>query len=100
MRLMRHLEDGCMVIAIFLVNAYLAVADDNAITLPIPSTPPKEISQRVSPSFAGFGIEPTSLFSYMGYDEPNSLTTNLLQNLLSYTGAPPHIRIGGNTQDN
>jgi hypothetical protein len=54
----------------------------------------------VSPSFAGFGIESTNLFSYMGYSSPNPLTTNLLANLAGYAGAPPHIRIGGNTQDN
>ncbi|KAI1269523.1 glycoside hydrolase family 79 protein [Xylariaceae sp. FL1019] len=89
-----------MLKCLLLIHAYLAAANENSIALSIPSTPPNEASHRVSPSFAGFGIEPTSLFSYMGYDQPNPLSTNLLQNLLNYTGAPPHIRIGGNTQDN
>ncbi|KAH6658256.1 hypothetical protein BKA67DRAFT_488302, partial [Truncatella angustata] len=53
----------------------------------------------INPSFAGFGIEPSNLFSFTGYDEPNALTFNLIDNLVSYTGKPPHVRLGGNTQD-
>ena len=59
----------------------------------------KNISQVVSPSFAGMGIEPTNLLAYTGADEPNLFSLNLLQNLANYTGIPPHIRFGGNTQD-
>lgn len=65
-----------------------------------PSAPAVGVSQIISPSFAGFGIEPSNLFSFTGGAEgPNELTTNLLQNLVDYTGVPPHIRLGGNTQD-
>ncbi|KAH7130431.1 glycoside hydrolase superfamily [Dendryphion nanum] len=58
------------------------------------------ISDRLDASFAGFGIEPSNLFSFTGgADDPNVFTVQLLQNLADYSGTPPHIRLGGNTQD-
>ncbi|KAH0292148.1 hypothetical protein KCU71_g15176, partial [Aureobasidium melanogenum] len=57
------------------------------------------ISQVVGPSFAGLGIEPSNLFSFTGGDTPNKLSINLLQHLTDYSGAPPHLRLGGNTGD-
>ncbi|GAB7351666.1 hypothetical protein MBLNU459_g2264t1 [Dothideomycetes sp. NU459] len=57
------------------------------------------ISQVLSPSFAGVGIEPSNLFSFTGDSQPNNLSITLLQNLADYAGAPPHVRIGGNTGD-
>ncbi|KAB8659295.1 hypothetical protein FH972_026184 [Carpinus fangiana] len=43
-----------------------------------------DVSQIISPSFAGMGIEPSNLFSFTGGDEVNTMTD---------------LRIGGNTQD-
>lgn len=60
---------------------------------------PTGASLPLAPSFAGLGIEPSNLFSFTGNESPNELTINLLQNLANYTGTPPHLRIGGNTQD-
>ena len=60
---------------------------------------PQGASNLINPSFAGFGIEPSNLFSFTGTDTPNDLTFNLLDNLAQYTGHPPHLRIGGNTED-
>ena len=57
------------------------------------------LSQVITPAFAGFGIEPSNLISFTGASEPNQLSLNLLQTLANYTGVPPHLRIGGNTQD-
>lgn len=57
------------------------------------------VSGKLSPSFAGMGIEPSNLFSFTGGSTPNQLSINLLQNLANYSGAPPHLRIGGNTGD-
>lgn len=57
------------------------------------------VSNAISPSYAGFGIEPSDLFVYTGTTSANQLTFNLLSNLANYTGAPPHIRIGGNAGD-
>ncbi|CAD0087797.1 unnamed protein product [Aureobasidium vineae] len=57
------------------------------------------ISQVVGPSFAGLGIEPSNLFSFTGGNTPNQLSINLLQHLTNYSGAPPHLRLGGNTGD-
>lgn len=42
------------------------------------------------------GIEPSNLYSYTGGSTTNALSVNLLNNLANYTGAPPHLRIGGN----
>jgi hypothetical protein len=64
-----------------------------------PSSPAQGVSRIISPSFAGFGIEPSNLFSFTGGAQENELTKNLLQNLVDYTGVPAHIRMGGNTQD-
>ncbi|EUC45449.1 glycoside hydrolase family 79 protein [Bipolaris oryzae ATCC 44560] len=60
---------------------------------------PKDASDYINPSFAGFGIEPSNLFSFTGGDQINQFSVKLLQNLADYSGAPPHIRLGGNTQD-
>jgi hypothetical protein len=57
------------------------------------------ISQPLSQSFVGFGIEPTNLFSFTGSDTSNAFSLQLFQNLADYSGSPPHIRLGGNTQD-
>ena len=65
---------------------------------PLP-TPPVGTSQVIGPSYAGFGIEPSNLYSYTGGSVTNALSVNLLKNLANYTGAPPHLRIGGNTED-
>lgn len=57
------------------------------------------ISQIVPPSFAGMGIEPTNLFSYLGYSKTNTFSIQLFQNLADFSGVPPQLRIGGNAQD-
>jgi hypothetical protein len=57
------------------------------------------VSNALDAAYAGFGIEPSNLFSFTGGDTANTLSVNLLQNLGNYAGIPPHIRIGGNTAD-
>ncbi|KAK6833263.1 glycoside hydrolase family 79 protein [Apiospora arundinis] len=76
----------------------LALAKDS-LPVTVSDTTPLGASAHVDPSFAGFGIEPSNLFSFMGQDEPNQMTLNLLDNLVKLTGRPPHFRIGGNTAD-
>lgn len=76
----------------------IAVAQ-GTLQLQLSASLPESTSDFISPSFAGFGIEPSNLFSFTGYENPNPLTFNLLDNLVSYTGYPPHLRIGGNTED-
>lgn len=83
--------------------AYAALTNAQAaITLAPPTAPGTagNVSQIVSPSFAGMGIEPSNLLSFTGYSKANQLSINLLNNLAGYTGAAPHLRIGGNTADN
>jgi len=76
----------------------LAAAQDT-VSLAITAKPTAGASKIISPSFAGFGIESSNLYSFTGGSSENQLTKNLLANLANYTGTPPHLRIGGNTQD-
>ena len=78
----------------------LAVAAaQGTLQLDFTASLPTDHSDYIDPSFAGFGIEPSNLFSFTGYASPNALTFNLIDNLAIYTGKPPHLRIGGNTED-
>lgn len=70
-----------------------------SISIALSATAPSGASDFLDPSFAGFGIEPSNLFSFTGDDETNHLSVQLLQNLADYSGGPAHIRLGGNTQD-
>lgn len=81
--------------ALFSLPAALA----QSISLSPSTNAPKSASDYIDPSFAGFGIESSNLFSFTGRDETNQFSVKLLQNLADYSGAPPHIRLGGNTQD-
>jgi Glycosyl hydrolase family 79 C-terminal beta domain len=71
----------------------------NALSISPLTTTPVGISQVIGASYAGFGIEPSNLYSYTGGSIANALSFNLLNNLANYTGRPPHLRIGGNTGD-
>jgi len=86
---------------ICIAYAALTSAQQASISLAPPSNAGTfgNVSQIISPSFAGMGIEPSNLFSFTGRSNPNQLSINLLQNLAGYTGSPPHLRIGGNTAD-
>ncbi|KAK8040786.1 Beta-glucuronidase [Apiospora phragmitis] len=81
-------------------HCLLSVLANDALSVTVSDTTPLGASAYVDPSFAGFGIEPSNLFSFMGQEEPNKLTLNLVDNLVKLTGRPPHFRIGGNTADN
>lgn len=61
-------------------------ASSSTITLSLTAAAPSDISQVVDISFAGFGIEPSNLFSFMGDASQNDLTVNLVSNLANYTG--------------
>ncbi|KAH8788272.1 hypothetical protein F5883DRAFT_3466 [Diaporthe sp. PMI_573] len=71
----------------------------SSLSFEVSGSVPSGTAQTVDLSFGGFGIEPSNLFAYTGQDEPNRLSITLLENLGNYTGKPPHIRLGGNTQD-
>lgn len=83
----------------FLALSLTTVALAQSVQHTSPARPAQGVSRIISPSFAGLGIEPSNLFSFTGGAQENELTKNLLQNLVDYTGVPPHIRMGGNTQD-
>ncbi|CAO1626365.1 unnamed protein product [Sympodiomycopsis kandeliae] len=88
-----------------LTSLLLAAAPSVVAQSSISITPPPSqngaapLSQTLTPSYAGLGIEPTSLYIFTGSNARNNLTYNLLSNLQNYTGVPPHIRIGGNAGD-
>ncbi|KAF2631155.1 glycoside hydrolase family 79 protein [Macroventuria anomochaeta] len=86
-------------IALPLLSLLQLVLAQSSISLSPSSSAPDGASEYLDASFAGFGIEPSNLFSFTGGDTPNQLSIKLLQNLADYSGAPPHIRLGGNTQD-
>jgi hypothetical protein len=75
-------------------------AKSNSVQLtPKLRTSEARVSNPLDPSFAGFGIEASNLFSYTGGETTNKFSVQLLQNLADFAGKPPHIRLGGNTQD-
>lgn len=109
----RRCREGCCFVAIqrsvAMYSRYLSfvagasilslATSQGTVSLVITAQPTPGASDLISPSFAGFGIEPSNLFSFTGGREENVLTKNLIENLANYTGTPPHLRIGGNTQD-
>jgi hypothetical protein len=82
-----------------LFQSHLIFAQTSASVSAGPKASNAVVSSPLDPSFAGFGIEPSNLFSFTGNDKTNEFSVRLLQNLADYSGAPPHIRLGGNTQD-
>jgi hypothetical protein len=85
-------------IAISILSLPVALAQ-NSLSLALSTAAPDGASNYLDPSFAGFGIEPSNMFSFTGGDTPNKFSMQLMQNLADYSGTPPHIRLGGNTQD-
>ncbi|KAK7530471.1 hypothetical protein IWX49DRAFT_382120 [Phyllosticta citricarpa] len=81
------------------VFAAAALAANPSFSLVASAAQASGIAQVMAPEFAGFGIEPSNLFSYTGAASTNDFSVNLMQNLASYSGKPGHIRLGGNTQD-
>lgn len=77
----------CRVIATGqLLSSVIAASDSVTISLASVSAPATDYVDR---SFAGFGIEPSNLFSFTGGSDTNSLSVNLLENLGKYTGELP-----------
>ncbi|KAL5114798.1 hypothetical protein ACEQ8H_007291 [Pleosporales sp. CAS-2024a] len=77
----------------------LPAARAQSLSVSLGTAAPAGASDYLDPSYAGFGIEPSNLFSFVGGGTPNDFSLQLLRNLAGYSGAPPHIRLGGNTQD-
>lgn len=63
------------------------------------SDPPAGAGVPLQP-FVSYSIEFSSFPDFAGnLSKPNTFSNNLLNNLASYTGTKPLIRVGGNTQD-
>ncbi|KAJ0158097.1 Beta-glucuronidase [Colletotrichum tanaceti] len=98
----RRLLVGCGLLSAALPAAAAVAAPlaaDNVLSLTLSQDPPDNASTTIDPSFAGFGIELDHLYYFMGDETPNDLSINLLHNLADFTGRPPYVRLGGNTQD-
>lgn len=93
----RPLSPSTSIAAILALPVALA---QSSLSLSLSANAPSGASDYIDPSFAGFGIEPSNLFSFTGgNDYVNQFSVQLLQNLADYSGTPAHIRLGGNTQD-
>ncbi|KAK7033074.1 hypothetical protein R3P38DRAFT_3313146 [Favolaschia claudopus] len=65
-----------------------------------PPSLPFNASSPLHPSLASFSLETAFFIEFLGNTtDPNTLTTNLLQNLKDRTGTPAEVRIGGITAD-
>ncbi|KAL2017348.1 hypothetical protein VTK56DRAFT_2271 [Thermocarpiscus australiensis] len=67
-----------------------------AISFNIPSSPPSNASPQLDPAPVGVSLE---FFTFPGYMENVTSTSQCLENLKDLTGAWPPVRIGGTTQD-
>jgi hypothetical protein len=95
----RSLSPSPSIAAAAVLLSLPAALAQGSISLALGTSAPSGASDYIDPSYAGFGIEPSNLFSFTGGDETNEFSMQLLRNLADYSGAPPHIRLGGNTQD-
>ena len=86
-------------LSLALASAVFLAMAQGTVSLSITPHPTRGTSSIISPSFAGFVIEPSNLYSFTVGSENNDLTTNLLENFANYTGVPLHIRLGGNAED-
>lgn len=76
----------CRAIAACQLLSSAMAASSSTLTLSLSAAAPSDISQVVDVSFGGFGIEPSNLFSFMGDENQNDLTINLVSNLANYSG--------------
>src|SRR5271170_6462276 len=85
----------CVIYSLLLFERFVVVVDaQDVIAFTIPSTLLVNASQILDPRFAGFGIEFSNIFSFTGTTaSPNTLSTNLLQNLKTVAGVAPLFRI-------
>jgi hypothetical protein len=82
------------------VAVALPPSSSNACShIEVPSTPPVTARVPLQP-FVSYSIEFSSFPDFAGnLSHPNTFSNNLLDNLASFTGIKPLIRVGGNTQD-
>ncbi|KAJ7363989.1 glycoside hydrolase family 79 protein [Mycena albidolilacea] len=84
----------------YLVLGIYAANAPTTLTLHGPASLPFNASYPLHPSLASFSIETAFFIEYLGNrTAPNTLTSNLLQNLKDRTGTPAEVRIGGITAD-
>ena len=96
-----------LVIATMLCAAFLALALSLSLVtltrgepdLIAVSSEPLSDAVSPSPSFISFSIEQDRWTDWSGKDERNDFFFNVLENLRFKSGAPPHIRIGANSED-
>jgi hypothetical protein len=71
----------------------------NGKLVQLPAKPPITASGFLPPAFVSFSIEFASFPDYGGnLSHPNLYSDNLLNNIATYQGNKPYIRVGGTTQ--
>ena len=76
----------------------LALRYGLCINVTVPISPPASARQ-ISPSYVSFSIEQDRWTDWVGTTSPNLFFNNVLNNLKQFTGQPPQIRIGGDSED-
>jgi hypothetical protein len=80
-------------------TALLSTPPNGRTLVQVPNDPPAGAGVPLQP-FVSYSIEFSSFPDFAGnLSHPNTFSNNLLDNLVSYTGIKPLIRVGGNTQD-
>jgi hypothetical protein len=80
-------------------SALLSTPSNHRPLVKVPKDPPAGAGVPLQP-FVSYSIEFSSFPDFAGnLSHPNTFSNNLLDNLASYTGIKPLIRVGGNTQD-
>ncbi|KZT43267.1 hypothetical protein SISSUDRAFT_978381 [Sistotremastrum suecicum HHB10207 ss-3] len=80
-------------------QAYAQSTSTSSISISVPTAAPNGAFQ-VSPSLVSLSIEGDRWSEWAGSDSPNTFFINVLSNLKTYTGTPPMLRVGGDSEDN
>ncbi|PPQ64596.1 hypothetical protein CVT26_001994 [Gymnopilus dilepis] len=76
----------------------LATRNGLCLNVTVPTSPPASARQ-ILPSYVSFSIEQDRWTDWVGTTSPNPFFYNVLDNLKQFTGQPPQIRIGGDSED-
>jgi hypothetical protein len=80
-------------------QAVVSTLSPNGKLIIIPDRPPITASSFLPAAFVSFSIEFASFPDYGGnLSHPNLYSDNLLNNIATYQGDKPYIRVGGDTQ--
>ncbi|KAK0455621.1 glycoside hydrolase family 79 protein [Desarmillaria tabescens] len=82
----------------FFLPALLVSTASSSVEVSLPLSAPSTAPE-ISASLLSFSIEGDGWMNWTGTTSKNQFLYNALDNLKALTGAPPNIRIGGNSED-